>query len=87
MSLMMMDDRTRTARSADDDNGWGPMRRMLQICTALITIYAFYHGWSSPHHVFEVTNGPSIGLRILAGIVIAFIPSMIFGLTFVRAWK
>jgi hypothetical protein len=74
-------------REANDDDGWSPLRRVMQVCAGLLTVYAFYHGASSPHHVFEVTNGPTIGTRILAGVVIAFLPLMIFGLTFVRSYK
>lgn len=74
-------------KSRDSDNGWGPMRRMLQICACLLTAYAFFHGASSPEHVVEVPDEPTIFLRIMGGTIIAFIPALIFGLTFVRAWK
>lgn len=69
------------------DHGWGPLRRMLQITTGMLTVYAFYHGASAPEHVVDVQNGPSLFLRIMGGTIIAFIPALIFGLTFVRSWK
>jgi hypothetical protein len=83
----MTNSRQQSGNERDHDDGWGPMRRALRIVFGLLTAYAFYHGYQNPQFIYELSNGPTLPMRVICGLVIAFLPAMLFGLTFVRHWR
>lgn len=68
--------------------GWSITRRILQVVTGLLTIYAFIEGYRRPHFIFEqIDDEATFLMRLASGLFVAFLPGVLFGLTFVGTWS